>query len=70
MASQVIFQNTSQLNAVRVRHQDAVKDEKTGKPTGKFKPSTLADQIVKPGEKAGFYLGNGERRVVIEELPT
>jgi hypothetical protein len=76
MPTNLQIKNTNVLHVLRVRNEDAVredvKDESgkvTGnKRTGKWKP-VATTLLIKPGETGDVWLG-GDRRVIIDELPT
>lgn len=70
MPSQTIVKNYSQRNTVRVRYQDAEMDAKTGKPTGKWNKTTQVDGLIPPDTSLTVFIAAGQRRAVIDELPT
>lgn len=76
MAIRVTYQNPSVTHGIKVTPHDGVRDEKTGKLTGRFKKGT--PHFVKPrgrgnpGEDVVDYWldANGGRGAFLEELPT
>ena len=67
MSTSVSITNPALRNSVRVRYQDAVRDEK-GKMTGRWK-DVPTYSIVAPKEQLDLALGEG-RRALVEWLPT
>lgn len=76
MAIRVTYQNPSVTNGIKVTCHDGIRDEKSGKLTGKFKKGTV--KFVKPkgrgnpGEDIVDYWldAGGGRSAFVEESPT
>lgn len=68
ISTSVTIMNPALRNSVRIRYQDARRDEKTGKLTGVWRDvPTYA--IIAPKEQLDLALGEG-RRALVEWLPT
>jgi hypothetical protein len=81
MTTQISVKNHSQLNAMRVSFEDADIStkpvlDKHGKPTGeaqkvvRWKPAPVAPVVVPAGKTTDAYVAVGQRRIIVEELPT
>jgi hypothetical protein len=76
MATNIQIKNPNTVHVLRIRNEDALKEDvkdadgkKIGeKRTGKWRVVPTA-VLVKPGETADAWVG-GDRRITIEELPT
>ena len=68
MSTSVSILNPALRNSVRIRYQDNIRDQKTGKLTAIWKDvPTYA--IIAPKEQLDLALGEG-RRALVEWLPT